>query len=55
MLAAVRHKPSEATGLDGALRNLLGAPGGPVLLVIIAVGLIAFGVYSFGRARHADV
>ena len=55
VLAAVRHKPSEATGLDGALRNLLGAPGGPVLLVIIALGLIAFGVYSFGRARHADV
>ena len=55
VLAAVRHKPSEAQGLDGALRNLLGAPGGPVLLALIALGLIAFGVYSFGRARHADV
>ena len=42
-------------GLDGALRNLLGAPGGPVLLALVALGLIAFGVYSFGRARHADV
>ena len=55
VLAAVRHKPSEAQGLDGALRNLLGAPGGPVLLALVALGLIAFGVYSFGRARHADV
>jgi hypothetical protein len=55
ILAAVRHKPSEAGGLDGALRNLLGAPGGPVLLALVALGLIAFGVYSFGRARHADV
>ncbi|WP_020141992.1 DUF1206 domain-containing protein [Terracoccus sp. 273MFTsu3.1] len=55
VLAAVRHKPSEARGLDGALRNLLGAPGGPVLLALVALGLIAFGVYSFGRARHADV
>jgi hypothetical protein len=55
VLAAVRHKPSEATGLDGALRNLLGAPGGPVLLTLVALGLIAFGIYSFGRARHADV
>jgi hypothetical protein len=51
----VRHQPSEARGLDGALRNLLGAPGGPVLLALVALGLIAFGVYSFGRARHADV
>ncbi|MFC7597087.1 DUF1206 domain-containing protein [Terrabacter sp. GCM10028922] len=55
VLAAVRHSPSEARGLDGALRNLLGAPGGPVLLGLVALGLIAFGVYSFGRARHADV
>ncbi|MHA3836734.1 DUF1206 domain-containing protein [Terrabacter sp. AAH1] len=55
ILAAVRHKPSEARGLDGALRNLLGAPGGPVLLALVALGLIAFGVYSFGRARHARV
>lgn len=55
VLAAVRHKPSEARGLDGALHNLLGAPGGPVLLGLVALGLIAFGVYCFGRARHADV
>lgn len=55
VLAAVRHKPSEARGLDGALHNLLGAPGGPVLLGLVALGLVAFGVYCFGRARHADV
>lgn len=55
IVAAVRHKPSEARGLDGALRSLLGAPGGEVLLALVALGLIAFGVYSFGRARHARV
>ena len=55
VLAAARHRPSEARGLDGALRSLLGAPGGQVLLVLVALGLIAFGLYSFGRARHADV
>ena len=55
VLAAVRDKPSEARGLDGALRGLLGAPGGQVLLTLVALGLIAFGVYSFGRARHARV
>ena len=55
VLAAVRHKPSEAKGLDGALKSLLDAPGGPVLLALVALGFIAFGVYCFGRARHADV
>lgn len=55
VLAAVRHKPSEARGLDGALHTLLGAPGGPALLTIVALGLIAFGIYSFGRARHGRV
>ena len=55
ILAAVRHKPSEARGLDGALHNLLGAPGGPFLLTLVALGLIAFGIYSLGRAKHARV
>ncbi len=55
VVAAVRHQPSEAKGLDGALRTLLQAPYGQVLLTVVALGLIAYGVYSFGRARHADV
>ncbi len=55
LVAAVRHKPSEAGGLDTALRSLLGAPGGQLLLTIVALGLIAFGIYSFGRAKHARV
>ena len=55
VLAAARHRPSEADGLDGALHTLLEAPGGKALLTIVALGLIAYGVYSFGRARHADV
>jgi type IV secretory pathway VirB2 component (pilin) len=55
LVAAVRHKPSEAGGLDTALRSLLEAPGGPVLLTIVALGLIAYGIYSFGRAKHARV
>ena len=55
VVAAVRHKPSEAQGLDGALHTLLGAPAGALLLGIVALGLISFGVYCFGRARHANV
>jgi len=55
LVAAVRHEPSQAGGLDTALRNLLGAPGGQLLVTIVALGLLSYGVYSFGRAKHARV
>ena len=55
LLAAFRNNPDEARGLDGALRNLVDAPLGQPLLVFIALGFFAFGVYSFARARHGDV
>lgn len=53
LVAAVRQKPGEATGLDGALRTLREQPYGPVLLTVVAAGLAAFGAYSLARARHA--
>ena len=51
--AAVQHRSGKATGLDGALRSMLDLPAGPVILLGIAVGLAAYGVYSFARARYA--
>ncbi len=53
VLAAVRQTAGEATGIDGALRKLLEQPYGSVLLVAIGLGLAAFGVYLFARARFA--
>lgn len=53
--AALTADPSRAKGLDGALRTLLALPLGRVLLALVALGLAAYGVYSFGRARHARV
>lgn len=53
--AAVEQKSGEATGLDGALKWLRDLPGGPVLLVAVALGFAAYGVYSFARARYARV
>lgn len=53
--AAVTADPSKAKGLDGALRTLLALPLGRVLLALVAVGLAAYGVYSFARARYARV
>lgn len=55
LLAAIRATPGEATGLDGALRSLLGLPGGVVPMILIAAGFAAYGVYSFARSRYARV
>jgi len=53
VLAAAHGAPGEATGLDGALRTLLHAPYGPVLLTAVSLGLAAYAGYSFVRARYA--
>jgi hypothetical protein len=50
-IAAVRFTPSRAEGMDGTLRAFASTPLGPVLLLVIAVGLIAFGVFSWCEAR----
>ena len=53
IIAAVAVDPSGATGLDGALKALATLPLGMGILIAVGVGLIAFGVYSFARARLA--
>lgn len=55
LVAAVEHRSGKAGGLDEALRTLRDAPAGPALLVAIALGLAAYGGYSFVRARYARV
>jgi hypothetical protein len=58
VIAAWRANPSEARGVGGALRTLEQQPYCPWLLGAVALGLIAYGVYEFVRARyrliHAD-
>ncbi len=51
-VAAWKHEPGKARGLDGALHALLGQPYGAWLLTAVALGFAAFGLYSFARARH---
>jgi hypothetical protein len=50
--AAITFDPDKARGLDGAMRALLDAPFGKVLLTLVAVGIAAFGVFAFFRARY---
>lgn len=49
--AALTNDPDEAGGLDAALRTLASQPFGMFLLVVIAFGFAAFGVYCFAAAR----
>jgi hypothetical protein len=53
--AAVQHNPHEAKGLDTALRTLIQQPFGPLLPGIVALGLVAYGFYSFVEARYRMV
>ncbi|GEN80165.1 DUF1206 domain-containing protein [Actinotalea fermentans] len=53
--AAATADPDRAQGLDGALQTLRDAPFGQWLLTIVALGFVAYGVYSFVRARVGRV
>jgi hypothetical protein len=55
IVAAFQHNPGQAVGLDGALLELSRQPFGQLLLGIVAVGLIAYGIYSFAEARYRRV
>lgn len=51
VVAAVQHDPEKATGLDTALATLAAQPYGTALLLVVALGLAAFGAYCFLDAR----
>jgi hypothetical protein len=52
LLAAWRHNPQEATGLSGALAELLRQPYGDVVLGVVACGLVAHGLFSLAESRY---
>jgi hypothetical protein len=51
VLAAWHQQPGEAKGLTGALNTLAEQPYGPLLLGIVAIGLVLYGLYMFVEAR----
>jgi len=53
--AAVTFDPRKARGLDGALRSLARGGAGPWLLGLVALGLVAFGIYGLAEARYRRV
>lgn len=53
--AGLDADPGEARGLEGALDSLAAQPYGPFLLGLVAIGLIAFGVYGLVEARYRRI
>jgi uncharacterized protein DUF1206 len=49
--AAITYDAAEVKGLDGVLRSFAQSPFGPWLLILVALGLIAFGILSFFEAK----
>ena len=52
IFATLQADPSKAAGLDAAVKTLGQAPFGKFLLILAALGIAAFGAYSFVRSRH---
>jgi hypothetical protein len=53
--AAWQYDPTEAIGLDGALRKLAHAEYGQALLGVTAGGLMAYGLFCLVQARYREV
>jgi Domain of Unknown Function (DUF1206) len=53
--AAIDFDPDKAVSVDGALAALAKASYGPLLLGIVAAGMIAFAAYSIADARYRRV
>lgn len=50
--SALQYDPAEAKGLQGALVTLREAAYGPYLLMAVALGLIAYGIFQLVKARY---
>ena len=55
IVSSLRFHPNEATGLGGALQEFLRQPSGSWILLIIALGLIAYGLLMLAVARYGRI
>ena len=53
--AALEFDPREAVGVDGALKRMLDESWGRPLVLVLSLGLLAFGLFSFVEARYRKV
>jgi hypothetical protein len=50
--AGLTHEAGETKGLSGALQEISGQAWGQLLLLAVAVGLLAFGLFSLAEAKY---
>ena len=55
LMAGLKARSREATGVGGALQMMEGQPYGEVLMITVALDLIAFGVFAFIEARYRRI
>jgi len=55
ILAGLKSRASEVTSLGSALEAVERQPAGPWVLVLVALGFIAFGTFSFIEARFRRI
>jgi Domain of Unknown Function (DUF1206) len=53
--AGITYDPSKAGGFGGALETLGRQPAGPWLMGIMALGLVAYGVFEVAEARYRRI
>jgi hypothetical protein len=53
IIASIRADPSQATGIDGAVKTLQQAPFGTALIMLASTGFAAYGLYSFALSRYS--
>lgn len=53
--AARQADPNQARGLAGALQALAAQPYGPWILLLVALGLLAYGIYMGVEARYRRI
>jgi hypothetical protein len=51
LIAAITANAHNAKGIDATLRAFTKFPAGPWLLVLVAIGLVLFGCYSWAESR----
>lgn len=55
LVAAVRNQSAQAKGMDGFLLELTHSVWGRVVVLLVALGLVVFALYSFLEARFRQV
>lgn len=55
LIAALNHDPDKSRGLDQALRTLAAQPAGDLVLIGVAVGIAAYGVFCVFQARYRRI